>query len=101
MAKAKRKPERIDVPEEMLKRIHAMADRTFQAIGFDLFSAYADDGGDGEIPRDEIVECVGDADRMAMYGRDKEAYEFYKSIPTWEQKEEVLTGAFPFEIYSL
>ena len=87
------------VPEEMKKRIRAMVYATYQAIGADLQSARRECGEEGDMDRDEVVETVSDADRMEMYGRDREAYEFWDALPSYEQKDALVREAFPYETY--
>lgn len=86
--------------EEMVERIHKMALRTWSAIGADAL--INEDGEFDEsvtLTRDEVIEIVGDADRMLYYGGDKEAYEEYLKIDGWDAKCEILEGAFKFEVY--
>lgn len=60
---------------------------TYEAIGSDL----------GEIDLDGAVECTMDADRVAMYGMDEDAYESLKAL-NWEELQrlgrEALKGYF-------
>ena len=86
--------------KEMKRRIEDMANRTWDAIGADLL--VDEDGNIDEsasLPKDEVMEVVCDADRMEMYGDDKEAYETWKALPTYKDKQKAIDGAFPSEFY--
>ena len=85
--------------EEMRDRIVSMANLTWQAIGADVLQCVEDAGENIPIGREEVVEMVGDCDRMAMYGDDREAFEVYKALDTWEKRQEVLRFAFPHPLY--
>ena len=84
----------------MKRRIEDMAERTWNAIGADLL--VDEDGNVDEsksIPKDEVMEVVADADRMEMYGDDKEAYEIWEKLGSYDEKLKAISGAFTFEHY--
>lgn len=83
---------------EMVQRIHNAAHRTFNVIAGDLLNAVAEFGGDS-IKQIEVIESVFDADRMGVYGGDKEAYEATKSL-TWEEIVKLGKKIFPYKSYS-
>jgi hypothetical protein len=98
MPKPKRRKERIKIPEDMVKRIHHMANATYQVIGSDLQACRAEMGEGGDMTREEVVEVVCDADHMETNGDDREAYEFWLGL-SYEQAHEVVTEGFLFEYY--
>lgn len=86
--------------KEMQQRIEDMANRTWQAIGPDFL--VGEDGCINEsvtVDREEVMEAVADADRMLMYGDDKEAYEVWSKLPAYGDKLKAISGAFPFDAY--
>jgi hypothetical protein len=89
----------IGMDKKMIERIHQMADRTWVAIAADALQALGEAGEHSTLSKDEVIELVGDADRMDMYGDDPEAYEAYKAVDGWDAKVEILSGAFPFDVY--
>ncbi len=80
---------------KMLDRIKNMAQRTWNAIGPDVLNSY-----EPMLTRDQVVEIVADADHMLIYGNDKEAFDFWKSIKTREKRREILNKAFDNDYYS-
>jgi hypothetical protein len=78
--------------KEFETRLAQAANRTWQAIGFDVLNAAEADS----LPRDEVVECV--MDYLSMYGRDKEVSDAFEHLP-FEEKVQLLTKAFPYERY--
>ena len=84
---------------EMKKRITIMASKTWNAIGGDILRSLEEAGGDAVMTRGEVVEVVCDSEYLKMYGQDKEAYEFWWNLPTFEEKENVIKEAFPFQTY--
>jgi hypothetical protein len=44
------------------------------------------------VDRDKVIDLVGDTNRMLYYGGDNEAYE---AVDGWDNKVELLKGAFP------
>jgi len=84
---------------EMKKRIIIMASKTWNAIGADILTSLEEAGEDAVMPQSHVVEVVCDADHMQMYGQDKEAYEFWKNLPTYKEKDKVVGEAFPFGTY--
>lgn len=83
---------------EMKKRITIMASKTWNAIGGDILRSLEEMGEDAVMPKDHVIEVVCDADHMKMYGQDKEAYEFWKSL-SFDEKEKAVAEAFPHETY--
>jgi hypothetical protein len=94
----KRSKKKIKIPEEMVKRIHQMANTTYQVIGGDLQQAREEMGEGGDMSREELVDVVCDADYMLTHGRDEEAYMFWLTL-SFEQARQVVTDGFPFEWY--
>lgn len=83
---------------EMQKRIVIMANKTWNAIGGDILTSLEEAGEDAVMDRATVIEVVCDADYMQMYGQDKQAYEFWKSLP-FKDQEKVVAEAFPFKTY--
>lgn len=81
------------------ERIIEMAKRTWDVIGGDTLRCLEEEGVDPVIPREEVIEVVCDAGYMKMYGNDKEAYEVWNKLPTYDEKMAAVKGAFPFEMY--
>lgn len=75
-----------------------MAMTTWDVIGGDVLKAVEEHDGSATIPREEVIECVMDADYMLTHGRDKEAYEHFMKMDPNEQLG-IMREAFPFEIY--
>jgi hypothetical protein len=84
--------------KEMQDRIILMAKRTWQSIGGDILRTCEDMGLQPLMEKEEVIESVMDAGYMGMYGRDKEAYEFFKTL-TYKQKTKLMEKAFPFAQY--
>jgi len=88
-----------DVPKEMVERIQAMGNHTWEVIGSDIL---VDDMGKPDysknIPRSHVVEIVMDCDNVMTFGNDKEAYEVYKTLSPNLQKRIIKEG-FPFKTY--
>jgi hypothetical protein len=80
--------------EEMKKRIHSMANRTWQAIGSDVLEI--NNGKD--MPQKDVVEVVCDADYMKTYGNDPEAYAEWKKL-YYAKQTEIISKAFPHARY--
>lgn len=87
-----------DIAMDMQKRVIVMMNRTWDAIGGDALQCVEECGGRTPIPRAEVIEWVCDADRMDMYGGDKEAYTFWKTLPRKVQ-DALAKKAFPFGRY--
>jgi len=83
----------------MVDRIHRMANRTWDIIGGDILTVMEEMGEGNIMSKDEVIESVSDADYMMTHGNDKEAYEAWKKIPTWEERQNILKGAFLHERY--
>ena len=84
--------------KEMIKRIHIMANRTWEVIGGDILTLMEEQGEGNSITKDGVVECVCDASYMMYHGNDKEAYEEWNKLE-WNDKEKVVSDAFPFKRY--
>lgn len=78
--------------ENLQERITEAANRTWKSIGGDVLTSAEVDS----ISRDEVVECV--IDYIADYGNDAEAVAEFKKL-SYEEKEEMLLKAFPFDRY--
>ena len=86
----------VEISEVLRKRIVQMVNVTWQAIGPDVLDAYPD----GEvIPLDEVAQIVADADHMYYMGEDKEAYQYWNNLPSFEQKMNLVINALPDEGY--
>jgi hypothetical protein len=75
--------------EEMKKRIHAMANHAWQAIGGDVLEA----NSGKDMPQKDVVEVVCDADHMKMHGGDPEAYTEWKKL-YYAKQTEIISEAF-------
>lgn len=84
--------------KDMQDRIMLMAKRTWQSIGGDVLRTCEEMDLVPVMTREEVIDSVMDAGYMSMYGRDKEAYDYYKTL-TFKQKMTVLEKAFPFQSY--
>jgi hypothetical protein len=93
----KQRPKFIKVDENMVRRIHEMAKETWQAIGPDVIMSTGDEGT--VLSRDEVHDCV--VDHMGLYGNDKEAYEYWNKLPSWEQRSRLVLDAFPLGQYGM
>ena len=78
--------------KEFETRLAQAANRTWQAIAFDVLNAAEADS----LPRDEVVECV--IDYLSRYGREKEVSDAFEQLPC-EENVQLLTKAFPYERY--
>lgn len=76
--------------KNMRWRMITAADRTWQAIGGDILAMEES----GECDATLVREMVLDADRMRMYGEDKEAVDAFYALPRVSQ-DAVLREAFP------
>jgi len=84
--------------QEMVTRIHRMANITWDVIGGDILTVMEEQGEGNTLTKEEVIECVSDASYMMYHGQDKEAYEKWNSLK-WDDKKKLLEGAFPFERY--
>ena len=84
--------------QEMIDRIHRMANRTWDVIGGDILTVMEEQGEGNTLTKDEVIECVSDASYMMYHGGDKEAYEEWNKLG-WDDKAKVLKDAFPFATY--
>lgn len=80
--------------EGLQKRITAAANKTWQTIGGDVLQAAEADS----IPRDEVAECVMDCEYLEDFGNDKEAVKEFRKL-SYEEQEEMMLKAFPFNRY--
>lgn len=64
--------------DPMFVRVRQMMIRTWGAIAYDI--AEIENCDPDDIHKDIKYEMVLDADRMLMYGRDKEAYEWWETV---------------------
>jgi hypothetical protein len=87
-----------DVSPEMRKRIIRAMGSTWDAIGGDTLQCVEDCGGKTPIPRSHVIEMVCDADRMAMYGNDRETYEMTKKL-SYDDLKKLGKEAFPYKRY--
>lgn len=87
-----------DVPQEMYERISRAAHRTFDAIGGDLMNLVQETGGHS-MKQGEVIESVFDADRMRLYGGDKEAEEYTHQL-SWDELTKLGKKIFPYKSYS-
>ncbi len=78
--------------EDLQERIKDAANSAWQAIAGDVLRSAEVDS----ISREEVVECV--IDYIADYGNDAEAVAEFKKL-SYEEKEEMLLKAFPFDRY--
>ncbi len=80
--------------EDLQKRITEAANRVWHAIGGEILQAAEQDN----ITREEVIECVADADYLEDFGDDKEAVKEFRKL-SYEEQEEMLLKAFPFSRY--
>ena len=85
--------------ESMEKRIIRMALNTWDAIGGDILTVCEEMGKEPVMTKAEVIESVCDAGYMSMYGGDKEAYDFWKALPTWKAREAAVAPAFSYRTY--
>lgn len=83
----------------MIERVQRMALRTWECIGADCLRALEECGEKPVMPRDDVIETVCDAGYMKMYGDDKEAYQWWNNLPTYNSKIKAVKGAFKFAKY--
>ena len=89
----------INLSKDMEQRIIDMATKTWSAIGGDVLQMIAElDRKDYAVQAD-VVEMVGDASRMKVFGEDEEAYAAYSKM-TWNEGRKILKKAFPYKQYS-
>ena len=83
----------------MNKRIEIMALKTWDVIGSDCLKVAEEMGKQPIMTQEEVIEVVCDAGYMKTYGEDKEAYEYWSKLPTYEAKMEAIKPAFSFAKY--
>ena len=87
------KKKEVTIPRPMEQRIREAARCTWQAIGADTLRGVGED-----MTRDHVVETVCDASYMEMYGQDREACDFLRTLSV-EQQYKVVSEAFPHKTY--
>jgi len=81
-------------------RIISALDRTWSAIGPDFLQIIAEYENRDYATKEEVIETVTDADRLTMYGDDKEATDHFYSLPYGGPKrQKLLDKAFTDESY--
>ena len=83
----------------MKERIERMASVTWDVIGGDILTVTEEQGLNPVIDRETVIECVCDASYMKTHGGDKEAYDFWNNLSTYDAKMEAVRGAFKFRRY--
>jgi hypothetical protein len=79
----------------MEERIIRMAVQTWETIGPDIFQLMRDQNMSPCLTRAEILEAIADADYMLTHGGDKEAYEYWDKLPSYEEQLKILEPAMP------
>lgn len=79
--------------EDMVSRVHQMANRTWDVIEGDILTLLVEQGEIPTIPKGEVVEIVCDAGYMMTHGGDKEAYHYWKNLPA-AKRTEIVSKAF-------
>jgi hypothetical protein len=87
-----------DLSPEIKKRICRALYSTWEAIGGDTAQYRQECGEHGPTPRNEVIECVLDADRTAMYGNDKEAVDTLTFL-SYDEQSKLAKEAFPYKFY--
>jgi len=87
------------IPAGLTKRIVSAMKKTWDACGMDFIQLTQEYEGRSYCDFDEVSECVIDANRMEMFGNDKEATDFFYALgytPEEEkEKTRILKIAFP------
>ncbi len=83
------------VDEEMKKRIIKAMLKTWDYISCDLLSETDDD-----IPQSEVIEVVLDANRVSMFGDDKEAAQILYEL-SYNAMKTLAKEAFPSKRYGM
>jgi len=83
----------------MRERILKMARRTWDVIGGDCLTCLEEMNEKPIMSRQDVIETVCDASYMHMHGGDPEAYQYWNSLPTYEDKMAAVEEAFPFARY--
>lgn len=87
------------ISDEMIKRIHRMANITWDVIGGDILRLKEECGEDPVVSKDEVVECVCDASYMMYHGGDKEAFKAWEGLGSYAKRTKVIRDAFTFNTY--
>jgi hypothetical protein len=89
--------------EKMDKRLMQAACRTWDVIGGDcLVNNMGEPDESMTLPRSHVIEIVGDADYMLMYGDDNEAYAYFIYLRESNQskhRDKIMKQAFPCKRY--
>lgn len=90
------------IDKDMENRLIASARRTWDIIAGDIFQSLADEGID-TMKREEVIEVVCDAGYMHTYGRDDEAYAYFRYLidnKGYSYVTRLMKKAFPYAKYS-
>lgn len=86
--------------EHLDSRIISALNRTQNAIGPDFLQVIVEYENRDYANKDEVIEMVTDADRLTMYGDDKEATDHFYSLPyNGSERQKLLDKAFTYEQY--
>ena len=97
---------RFNLTEEQKKEFQRAAQATWQTIAYDLFQSIAEseekDINRVTMKKDEVIECVLDADYILTYGgiKDPVVKDFYKN-GDYDQMIEILKEDFKHARYGL
>jgi hypothetical protein len=91
--------------DALTKRVAQAMNTTWEACGADFIQLTVEYENRSHCTFEEVCECVVDADRMTMYGGDKEATDAFYAIPYDKkgmvEKERILKVAFPDKSYGM
>ena len=89
----------VRLTDEITSRIVDAMRKTWDACGMDFMQLMVEYENRSYCTREEVAECVVDANRMETYGDDKEATDQYYDIEFSEsgkqEKERIIMLAFP------
>jgi len=95
---------KFNLTEEQKKEFQRAAHATWQNIAYDLLQCTAEaeekDINKITIKKDEVIECVLDADYMMPYLKDPVLKDFYRN-GDYDQKIGILKESFKFAKYGL
>lgn len=83
----------------MEQRIIRMALQTWDTIGGDCLTCLEEMGKKPIMTKEDVIDTVCDASYMQMHGGDKEAYEHWNALPSYEAKKAAVEKAFVFLRY--
>jgi hypothetical protein len=89
----------VKLSKEMTKRIHRMANITWDVISGDILTLKKECGEKPILTKDEVVDCVCDASYMMYHGGDKEAFEVWDGIKNYKEQTKIISDAFTFNRY--